>query len=85
MTDARDANRLRNALDGTTIHGVPGDVADADHRAELVDMVTDLGGLDLLVLNASTLGPLPMRPLGAYRALSRSARCSAPTPGAQAR
>ena len=46
-----------------TVHGVPGDVADADHRAALVEIVTELGGLDLLVLNASTLGPLPMRPL----------------------
>ena len=25
--------------------------------------MTELGGLDLLVLNASTLGPLPLRPL----------------------
>ncbi|WP_279633152.1 SDR family NAD(P)-dependent oxidoreductase [Nocardioides euryhalodurans] len=40
-----------------------GDVADADHRASLVEAVERLGGLDLLVLNASTLGPLPMRPL----------------------
>jgi len=63
ITDARDAGRLRTALEGTTIHGVPGDVAEADHRANLVGVVADLGGLDLLVLNASTLGPLPMRPL----------------------
>ena len=69
VTDARDADRLRTALDGTTIHGVPGDVTDADHRAELVGIITDLGGLDLLVLNASTLGPLPMRPLSAYEPL----------------
>ena len=66
VTDARDANRLHTALDGTTIHGVPGDVTEADHRAELVGIVTELGGLDLLVLNASTLGPLPMRPLSQY-------------------
>ncbi len=63
VTDARDATRLRTALDGTTVHGVPGDVADAEHRAELVDLITDLGGLELLVLNSSTLGPVPMRPL----------------------
>ena len=42
---------------------LPGDVADAGHRAELTAEVDRLGGLDLLVLNASTLGPLPMRPL----------------------
>ncbi len=69
VTDARDETRLRTALDGTTIHGVAGNVIEADHRAELVDIVTELGGLDLLVLNASTLGPLPMRPLSAYEPL----------------
>lgn len=66
VTDARESSRLHAALEDTTIHGTAGDVADADHRAELVDIVTELGGLDLLVLNASTLGPLPMRPLSAY-------------------
>jgi NAD(P)-dependent dehydrogenase (short-subunit alcohol dehydrogenase family) len=66
VTDARDEDRLRTALDGTTVHGVPGDVTDAEHRSALIDVVTDLGGLDLLVLNASTLGPLPMRPLAQY-------------------
>ncbi len=63
VTDARDDTRLQAALSGTTVHGVPGDVADADHRAALVEIITDLGGLDLLVLNHSTLGPLPMRSL----------------------
>src|SRR5680860_927381 len=66
VNDARNATRLRDALEGTTIHGVPGDVGDADHRAALVDVVTDLGGLDLLVLGSSTLGPLPMRPLAQF-------------------
>src|ERR1700712_4472089 len=63
VTDARDSDRLRTALDGTTAHGVAGDVAEAEHRASLVRTIADLGGLDLLVLNASTLGPLPLRPL----------------------
>ena len=66
VTDARDENRLRSALEGTAIHGVGGDVTDAEHRSALIDAVTRLGGLDLLVLNASTLGPLPMRPLRQY-------------------
>jgi NAD(P)-dependent dehydrogenase (short-subunit alcohol dehydrogenase family) len=66
VTDARDEHRLRTALDGTAIHGVPGDVTDAEHRSDLIRIVTELGGLDLLVLNASTLGPLPMRPLREY-------------------
>src|SRR6478609_750317 len=63
VTDARDDTRLQTALSGTTVHGVPGDVADADHRIALVEIISDLGGLDLLVLNHSTLGPLHMRAL----------------------
>jgi NAD(P)-dependent dehydrogenase (short-subunit alcohol dehydrogenase family) len=69
VTDARDADRLHQALEGTTIHGISGDVSEAEHRAALVDVIADLGGLDLLVLNASTLGPLPMRPLSQYQPL----------------
>jgi NAD(P)-dependent dehydrogenase (short-subunit alcohol dehydrogenase family) len=66
VTDARTASRLHDAvgdLPAARVTALPGDVADADHRAELVATVERLGGLDLLVLNASTLGPLPMRPL----------------------
>ena len=66
ITDARDATRLGDAINGSTVRGVPGDITDADHRAALRDLVRELGGLDLLVLNASTLGPLPMRPLREY-------------------
>jgi NAD(P)-dependent dehydrogenase (short-subunit alcohol dehydrogenase family) len=69
VTDARDESRLRSALEGTAIHGLPGDVTDAGHRSALIEAVTVLGGLDLLVLNASTLGPLPMRPLRQYHPL----------------
>ena len=42
------------------VHGVPGDITDADHRAALIDTATALGGIDLLVNNASTLGPSPL-------------------------
>ena len=42
------------------VHGVEGDITDADHRAELVRTAVALGGLDLLVNNASTLGPSPL-------------------------
>jgi NAD(P)-dependent dehydrogenase (short-subunit alcohol dehydrogenase family) len=66
VTDARSATRLRDHLHDlptAQLTALPGDVADADHRHELVAAVERLGGLDLLVLNASTLGPLPMRPL----------------------
>ena len=42
------------------VHAVPGDITDADHRLALVAAARDLGGLDLLVNNASTLGPSPL-------------------------
>jgi NAD(P)-dependent dehydrogenase (short-subunit alcohol dehydrogenase family) len=65
VTDGRDAVRLADATrDLDDVAAVPGDVADPTHRAELVDAVRRLAGpeagLDLLVHNASTLGPLPM-------------------------
>lgn len=41
------------------VRPVPGDVADAGHRAVLATVVEDLGGVDLLVNNASTLGVSP--------------------------
>jgi NAD(P)-dependent dehydrogenase (short-subunit alcohol dehydrogenase family) len=41
-------------------HGVIGDVTDAGHRAELVRAAEARGGLDLLVNNASILGPSPL-------------------------
>ncbi len=40
-----------------------GDVADAAHREDLLGVVTGWGSLDLLVNNASTLGPTPLRRL----------------------
>ena len=46
------------------MQGIPGDVADAAHRHELVRAVG--GGLDLLVNNASTLGPSPQPNLAEY-------------------
>ncbi len=45
---------------------IAGDVADPAHRAALVDAVTEFGHLDLLVNNASTLGPSPQPPLAEY-------------------
>lgn len=51
---------LRRALPGATV--VPGDVTDPAHRAALVTAVGDRP-LDLLVHNASELGPSPMVPL----------------------
>ena len=64
VTDGRDAARLAEATRGLeTVDAIPGDVADAAHRHELVEAVRRINpdhGLDLLVHNASTLGPLPM-------------------------
>jgi NAD(P)-dependent dehydrogenase (short-subunit alcohol dehydrogenase family) len=72
VTDARNGDRLHANLaelpERRCVRAVPGDVADAVHRGILVDLVAQLGGLDLLVLNASTLGPLPMRPLRELKA-----------------
>jgi NAD(P)-dependent dehydrogenase (short-subunit alcohol dehydrogenase family) len=64
VTDGRDGERLATAVAGTSVLALPGDVADPDHRSELVAAVTSLGRLDLLVHNASSLGPSPLRPLG---------------------
>jgi len=64
VTDGRDGGRLASAVAGTSALALPGDVADPGHRSELVAAVTALGRLDLLVHNASSLGPSPLRPLG---------------------
>ncbi len=42
---------------------VAGDIADAQHRSRLVAAGDGFGGLDLLVNNASDLGPSPLRAL----------------------
>ncbi|MER5769952.1 SDR family NAD(P)-dependent oxidoreductase [Streptomyces sp. NPDC001985] len=45
---------------GTRVVAVPGDVNDPAHRAALVAAARELGGLDLLVSNASVLGAAPL-------------------------
>ena len=65
VTDARDTARLEQAHRDSGVIAIAGDVTDQDHRDALVAAVSD--GLDLLVLNSSTLGPLPMRPLTEYQ------------------
>ena len=61
ITDGRHADRAADLPDD--VRFVAGDITDPDHTAALVAEVRDLGRLDLLVHNASTLGPVPMRPL----------------------
>src|SRR4051794_11710744 len=62
---AEDLAAVASSLDGDVVT-VPGDIADAAHRAELVDAAQRLGGIDLVVNNASTLGPTPQPTLAAY-------------------
>lgn len=63
VTDGRSADRFAATQLPDSVRVVVGDVTDAAHRDELADVVARLGRLDLLVHNASTLGPLPMRDL----------------------
>jgi NAD(P)-dependent dehydrogenase (short-subunit alcohol dehydrogenase family) len=67
VLDARGAPDLeRIAAELPAAIGIPGDVADSWHRAALADAADSLGGLDLLVNNASLLGPSPQPELAAY-------------------
>jgi len=45
---------------------IAGDVASPDHRRDLIQSAEEFGALDLLVNNASTLGPSPLPPLATY-------------------
>ncbi|UXY26719.1 SDR family NAD(P)-dependent oxidoreductase [Streptomyces sp. HUAS TT20] len=65
VLDARGADALTAAATAVAAHGtrveaLPGDVTDAGHRAELVAAAWRLGGVDLLVNNASALGAEPL-------------------------
>ncbi|MBU2668936.1 SDR family oxidoreductase [Actinoplanes bogorensis] len=50
----------------TDVIAIAGDVVDDDHRAELAAAADKLGGADLLVNNASTLGGSPPPALGDF-------------------
>ncbi|MER8006204.1 SDR family NAD(P)-dependent oxidoreductase [Streptomyces sp. NPDC094149] len=65
VLDARTPEVLRETAaeleaGGTRVTAVAGDVTDAGHRAELVAAAEKLGGVDLLVSNASALGAEPL-------------------------
>jgi len=67
VVDARTAAELREAAIGwPDAFVLPGDVTNEAHRAELVAAAGER--LDLLVLNASSLGQTPLPPLAEYRA-----------------
>jgi NAD(P)-dependent dehydrogenase (short-subunit alcohol dehydrogenase family) len=63
--DARDADALHRAVAGIDgITAIPGDVADTGHRRALVEAASS--PIDLLVNNASLLGPSPLPALADY-------------------
>jgi NAD(P)-dependent dehydrogenase (short-subunit alcohol dehydrogenase family) len=65
VVDARDADALSQAWpDAPSEVLIPGDVADPDHRRRLIEAAGD--PIDLLVNNASSLGPTPLPALGDY-------------------
>jgi NAD(P)-dependent dehydrogenase (short-subunit alcohol dehydrogenase family) len=61
------ADRIRaHAADGVRVVAVAGDITDAGHRRALTDAAVELGGLDLVVNNAGTLGASPLPSLADY-------------------
>ncbi|MGH3472291.1 MAG: SDR family NAD(P)-dependent oxidoreductase [Nocardioidaceae bacterium] len=72
VIDARNTFDLKRVAEQAREAGaadvvpVTGNVAEPEHRLELRDVATELGPLDLLVNNASMLGPSPMPRLADY-------------------
>jgi NAD(P)-dependent dehydrogenase (short-subunit alcohol dehydrogenase family) len=74
VIDARDPSTLaaaeaalrRQLRADAQLVALTGDVTDPDHRRALVAAAEAMGGLDLLVNNASTLGATPLPPLERY-------------------
>ena len=70
IIDARGADALMAAHSElsqlTTVVAIAGDVTDAAHRQALVEAAQAMGGLDVLVNNASLLGPSPQPVLLEY-------------------
>ena len=72
VVDARGSAALTGVADelhaagATSVEALAGSVAEPEHRARLSEAVDRLGRLDLLVNNASMLGPSPMPRLSVY-------------------
>lgn len=67
IVDARRPEDLADTTRGLAdVTAIPGDVTSPDHRAELTAAIRTLGRLDLLVNNASSLGPSPLPQLISY-------------------
>ena len=65
VVDARDADALSRATGGLDrVTAIPGDVSDEAHRGKLVEAAGER--VDLLVNNASLLGPSPQPALADY-------------------
>jgi len=63
VINARDPDTLNEAADalsrrGAQVLAVAGDITDGEARNRLIDAARQLGGLDVLVNNASELGPI---------------------------
>src|SRR3979411_1993836 len=70
VLDARGSDALAEVAEELaplgTVVAVAGDITDPGHRRELVRQAERLGGLDVLVNNASHLGPSPQPRLADY-------------------
>jgi len=74
VIDGRDPETLQASADlvrshaarGGRVVAVPGDITDGDHRHDLTAAAFELGGLDLVVNNAGTLGASPLPLLSDY-------------------
>jgi NAD(P)-dependent dehydrogenase (short-subunit alcohol dehydrogenase family) len=74
VVDGRDVDALAaaaarisaRAAEGAQVVALAGDITDAGHRSDLTGSAFDLGGLDLVVNNAGTLGASPLPPLSDY-------------------
>jgi NAD(P)-dependent dehydrogenase (short-subunit alcohol dehydrogenase family) len=84
---ARGAQELERVAEGlrgdTSVIAVPGDIADRAHAERLVGAgLARFGRIDLLVNNASTLGPIPQPPLESLQpdALDRIFRVNVTAP-----
>ena len=74
VVDGRDPLTLQAAADriraaattGARVVALAGDITDEEHRHDLTAAAFELGGLDLLVNNAGTLGTSPLPSLADY-------------------
>lgn len=66
LLTAREATELAAVADDLGAHWLAGDVGDPRHQAALYAELDRIGGLDLLVNNASSLGATPLPHLAGY-------------------